>query len=157
MMKILTDKERLILILGPDAVRDFVPRDGDEMAKEFFLRLLRMDDWKYRAFHAEEGGKVIGLGGIVKIWDGVGIGGLAFSSEAMTSGNNETSRWLHRSILVEMTSIIQELGLHRVETTVACDYPDRCRWIEHIGFRDEGLMRKYGPDGKDHYRYAWVN
>jgi RimJ/RimL family protein N-acetyltransferase len=44
--------------------------------------------------------------------------------------------------------------LRRVEANVPADFVAGCRWLPILGFELEGLMRKYGPDGSDHYRYA---
>lgn len=44
----------------------------------------------------------------------------------------------------------------RVEAEVVSDYPEGVRALEILGFKREGFMLKYTPDGKDCYMYALV-
>lgn len=44
----------------------------------------------------------------------------------------------------------------RIEATVEKGFLPGCRWLDLLGFEFEGVMRKYGPDGKDHLRYARI-
>lgn len=46
--------------------------------------------------------------------------------------------------------------LRRIEATTEADFAQGRRWLELLGFQSEGIMRKYGPDGADHVRYARV-
>lgn len=45
----------------------------------------------------------------------------------------------------------------RIQFEVRATYSMGCRWAESLGMQREGLMRKWGPDGADHYLYARVN
>lgn len=45
----------------------------------------------------------------------------------------------------------------RIQFEVRADYDMGCRWAESLGMQREGLMRKWGPDGSDHYLYARIN
>lgn len=47
--------------------------------------------------------------------------------------------------------------LRRIDATTEVGFAQGCRWLEMLGFENEGVMRKYGPDGADHYRYARVS
>ena len=47
--------------------------------------------------------------------------------------------------------------LRRIETSARADFAAGCRWAKLLGFENEGLMRKYGADGSDHYRYARIS
>lgn len=44
----------------------------------------------------------------------------------------------------------------RIDTSVHCHFAQAIRWAEMLGFQNEGLMRKYDPDGLDCYLYAQV-
>lgn len=46
--------------------------------------------------------------------------------------------------------------LRRLEATVEVGFAPGCRALELLGFVQEGRMAKYGPDGADHIRYAYV-
>jgi hypothetical protein len=44
----------------------------------------------------------------------------------------------------------------RIEATTRCNFAAGCRWLSLLGFEVEGVMRKFDPDGSDHYLYARV-
>jgi len=46
--------------------------------------------------------------------------------------------------------------LYRMQLDVKSDYSSGCKWVESLGFKKEGLMRKYGPDGSDYNLYARI-
>lgn len=60
---------------------------------------------------------------------------------------------LHRAA----SRFIGALPMTRIESTVEQGFAPGCRWLELLGFESEGLMRKYGPDGSNHLRYARVS
>jgi len=45
---------------------------------------------------------------------------------------------------------------HRLQFYVKKDFKEACRFAEFLGFNEEGLMRKFGPDKQDFYLYARV-
>ena len=53
---------------------------------------------------------------------------------------------------------IQKDDTVRLETAVQCDFPQAIRWAEMIGFKREGIMRKYlpAPESTDCYLYSIV-
>ena len=44
----------------------------------------------------------------------------------------------------------------RLEATVEENFLAGCRWVELLGFKFEGKMPKYGPNGETHLRYGRV-
>lgn len=47
-------------------------------------------------------------------------------------------------------------SFRRIQASTEADFKQGCRWLEMLDFQSEGLMRKYGPDGADHIRYARI-
>ena len=45
----------------------------------------------------------------------------------------------------------------RIQIEVKTDYRMGCRWAEALGFKREGLMRRWMPDGSDAYLYGRVS
>jgi len=45
----------------------------------------------------------------------------------------------------------------RIQWEVDVNYEMGWRWAEALGLQREGIMRKWGQDGTDHYLYARVN
>ena len=46
------------------------------------------------------------------------------------------------------------LGLRRMQIVVCVDREKAVQWAKFLKFEREGLMRCYGPEGKDYYMYA---
>ncbi len=44
----------------------------------------------------------------------------------------------------------------RIQTPVRADFAPGRRWAQALGFREEGYMKKYGPEGADYLLYARV-
>jgi hypothetical protein len=44
----------------------------------------------------------------------------------------------------------------RLQWEVRCDYEEGQRWAESLGLQREGILRKWTPDGADHYLYARI-
>lgn len=47
-----------------------------------------------------------------------------------------------------------ELGLRRMQIVVCVDREKAIQWAKFLKFKEEGLMKGYGPEGKDYYMYA---
>jgi len=61
---------------------------------------------------------------------------------------------LARAVRRRLPDVVAGLGLHRLQAACRADRPDRCRWLEWLGFRPEGRMRRYSAEGDDFIRYA---
>lgn len=113
-------------------------------------RLLAMkDDCPIATFNCKDG--VAAIGGAVKIWQGV------------------ASWWMLTSPLVRkypksfqsacrdgLNFMMENYEMHRLEAAIPERHYVSQRWAKTHGFKEEGLMIGYGPDGANHYRYARV-
>lgn len=96
------------------------------------------------AISAEVNGRIIACAGIAT-W--IGMGTLwAFVAQDAGSYFVRLDRCVRR--LIEIPK------LRRIEASTEVDFSQGCRWLEILGFQSEGVMRKYGPNGEDHMRYA---
>jgi len=106
---------------------------------------------KNLSFTAVNNGKIICSGGIYPIWDGVG--------DAWFVGSNSiydypiTVTKLVKKILNELMDLN---GFHRVQAYVRHDWEDAQRWIKVLGMQNEGTVRKYSTDGRNHILFAKV-
>ena len=50
----------------------------------------------------------------------------------------------------------RQFGYYRFQAAIDARFPETVRFIEHLGFRQEGVMRRYGPHGEDRILYALV-
>ena len=97
-------------------------------------------------------GKVIGSAGIVPKHPGVGEAWILLTQDALLHGlvvARHTKRGLAR--------LMEEGGYRRVQITIEHGQDDLIGWMHFLGFQIEGIMRKYGRDGADHYLCARLN
>jgi hypothetical protein len=62
----------------------------------------------------------------------------------------------HKTVIALLGEQILKRKLRRVEITVKHDFEQGKKWAESLGFEQEGLLRKYGPNGEDYFMYARV-
>lgn len=95
-------------------------------------------------------GEIIACGGIVPLWKGVG--------EAWVVTSPLVKRYPFSFMKVVWKRLIifmKIMELERVQTTVDAEHEVSLKWIERMGFVNEGLMKRY-VNGRDFYRYALI-
>ena len=85
------------------------------------------------------------------IWKGVGEAWLVGSKIL-----NDRGIFLTRIISRRFKVIIKTQKYKRIQCVVHNKWKSSQKFVELLGFKNEGLMRKYGPDGFDYLRYAIV-
>ena len=98
------------------------------------------------------GDKLVACGGIMIIWPGVGVAWLMTDPEAVL----RCVKSFFMAAVRFTRESIQEHSLVRVQASCRADTPAFSRLLEHLGFKREALMRKYGRDGSDQYLYSIV-
>ncbi len=119
-----------------------VDRDVDAQSKATHLGT---------AFTGFSEGEIIACAGIIPLWNGVGHAWVTMGANYMNHKN-----FIHRQVVSYMAKIIAGMELHRVQATVVCDFMPGVLWLERMGFKLEGKLVRYGPDGSDHYTYARI-
>jgi hypothetical protein len=95
-------------------------------------------------------GQPVACGGILPLWNGVGEGWV------VTSPMVEKYPILFTKTIWRATyRLIESMDLDRVQTVIDAEHTVSQKWAERMGFKNEGLMRKY-LGGRDFYRYALV-
>ncbi len=94
---------------------------------------------------------VLGIGGVHNIWNGVGEAWLLLGKEAFAR-----PRTVARHTVNMFDHMQEEHQYQRIQASIAVTDAKAKRFAEWLGFQNEGIMRKYGPDGSDYYRYARV-
>ena len=59
-----------------------------------------------------------------------------------------------RAIKNQLENIMQDMGLHRVETSNIEDAHDHHKWCRLLGFEEEGVMRYYDDQKRNYIRFA---
>ena len=61
-----------------------------------------------------------------------------------------------RAIKKDFARVAKEHNIERVQTAIRKDFKEGQRFAEWLGLENEGLMKKFGFDGTDQYRYARI-
>jgi hypothetical protein len=98
----------------------------------------------FTLFHGEE---IVASGGFYVLWPGV------------------CEAWLKVTPLVykyplsfckEVKKVFDKMKMVRIQASVKVSDKRAVKFLKHLGFKIEGFMEKYGPDGSDHYMMGRV-
>ena len=90
-------------------------------------------------------------GGIVPLWTGVAEGWV-ISSKRIFKNRIKASR-----LIKKRTDLLCAANkIWRLQTAVKSNFKTGLRFAEFLGFKNEGLMKAYGPDKTDYYRMARI-
>ena len=95
--------------------------------------------------------KVFMIGGVYGLWQNVGEAWFIMSSHAYKMPFAAAK---YSSLLLD--HVQEDNKLQRIQASVHADDSQAIRYVEWLGFENEGLMKRYGPDGSDYYRFARV-
>lgn len=95
--------------------------------------------------------EVLFVGGIITRWGTCGEGYFLFSDKA-----SELFKHHGRDVIKGTREYIENSPYTRVETPCPKDFVEAQKFLRVIGFKQEGLMRKYGPQEEDMYLYSWI-
>lgn len=103
------------------------------------------------AFTGVVDNKPIFAAGMKPIWKGVAEGWVLATKEV----------WNHpllvaKAIKKDFARVAKEHGLWRVQTAVRSEFGIGIKFAKWLGLDNEGLMKRYGFDGTDHYRFARI-
>lgn len=62
----------------------------------------------------------------------------------------------YKAVKRGFADIVSRETLRRVQALVNPKHEAAIRFIEHLGFENEGLLRQFGPSGEDLYMYARI-
>jgi len=109
---------------------------------------LEQDDL---AFTGLVNNKPIFAAGMKMIWGQVAEGWVIATQDVW---NHPLS--VAKAIKKDFARIAKENNITRVQTSIRKDFEQGQRFAEWLGLENEGLMRKFGFDGTDQYRYARI-
>lgn len=97
-------------------------------------------------WHARRGDKLVALGGHTPVWTGRTVVWGYLGADAGPS-----LAAMSRKVRAELDVLALEFP--RIEAYASRNYGAASRWLVMLGFRREGLMRKFA-DGRDYFLYA---
>ena len=124
-----------------EADRKFINIEGDAMN-------LEQDNL---AFTGMVNDKPIFAAGMKMIWGQVAEGWVIASSDMW---NYPLS--VAKAIKKDFAKVARKYNIKRVQTAVRSDFDKGIRFAEWLGLENEGLMKHYGFDGSDQYRFARI-
>ncbi len=60
----------------------------------------------------------------------------------------------HKAVQLLISEWFARLSIRRMQMSVQCGYEEGWHWAKSLGFRSEGVMKKYAPDGSDCWLFA---
>lgn len=96
------------------------------------------------------GGKIIGVGGVVIFWPGVGEAWSSYSPAALANHRREVFAYSKK--FLEIAEQTHELW--RIQAII--NPKVSAAWPKHLGFEFEGTLKKYNTDGTDAHIWARV-
>ena len=89
--------------------------------------------------------------GMKMVWGRVAEGWVIATSEIW-----KNPLGVARAIKKDFARVAREHNIERVQTAIRKDFKQGQRFAEWLGLENEGLMKKFGFDGTDQYRYARI-
>ena len=96
-------------------------------------------------FSGIDGNRVLGCAGLVKQWENRAIAWALLAGDIGTDFIR-----VHRAV----DRFLDICGVNRVEAYVDAHFEQGHRWIQMLGFTQEGYMKQFNPDGGDAVLYA---
>jgi RimJ/RimL family protein N-acetyltransferase len=95
--------------------------------------------------------KVIAAAGMKRIWGNV--------AEGWFIGKKEVWNYpitIAKAVKQNIDYLATSNNIKRLQTAVRADFEIGIRFAKWLGFTNEGLMKNYGFDDTDHYRFARI-
>jgi len=96
-------------------------------------------------------GTPIVCGGIIPLWNGVCEGWIIGGKRIFQAKIKAARLIKKRTDLLCLNN-----NVSRLQAAVRAGFKEGYRFAKFLGLQDEGLMKKYGPDGSDYYRMAKI-
>ena len=109
---------------------------------------LEQDDL---AFTGLVGKKPIFAAGMKMVWGQVAEGWVIATQDVW-----DYPLSVAKAIRKDFARVAKENNIVRVQTAIRKDFEQGQRFAEWLGLENEGLMKKFGFDGTDQYRYARI-
>lgn len=96
-------------------------------------------------------GRVVGVGGVILTNFGVGCSWACLTPKVIKYPVAVTR--ISRTFIEETA---KDYNLHRIDVLVDVNFPKAFEWAKALGFEEEGLLRKVGPNKNDSFIMAYL-
>lgn len=143
------------MIERPTTVEDVRSIEPSTHQDRLYAQQLGRDEaalfLKTYAVTLEHEDKPVAIGGVTPMWTGVGDLWVIMTDEAYRQPA-VTAR--HLRLLVDQAREV--ILAHRLQATVAVGHERMAAFLEHLDFKQEGILRAYYEPDKDYWLYAKV-
>lgn len=94
--------------------------------------------------------KAIAVIGATEVWPGVWSVGM-FATDDFHRIGKPLTKWVRKCMIPH----IKSLGIHRGECRSIEGHDSAHRWLEMLGAKREGELKKYGKNGETFFTYVW--
>jgi RimJ/RimL family protein N-acetyltransferase len=136
----------------PAHLEMFEPNDFNNQTPaqmEEWKSLIRSQAAAGTAITAYLHGRPVACFGFLMFWTGVAEMWLLIEERGRKYGKSLT-----RAALTVRDFAVLSNNLHRLQITVRCGDIRAVKWAQAIGFDQEAVLRRYGPDQSDFYIFA---
>ena len=102
-------------------------------------------------YSLKNGETIVACAGVSIMWKGVAEGWLIMSRHAYKYPVS-----IARYTEGLFDGIMERNELRRIQASVNCNDVKSVKFADWLGFEYEGIMKNFGPDGADYFRYARV-
>lgn len=103
------------------------------------------------SWSAEVDGRIVASAGLIPLWAGV--------AEAWMISADDVGRHrikVARKLRTMLNDVMWQRGIYRAQANIHHKFEKAIRLAGWLGFENEGLMRRFGAEGDDYFRYAKV-
>jgi hypothetical protein len=108
--------------------------------------LVALEDEKY-SYTLMQGERVVACLGVIEWWEGRGEGWMFLGPHSLRE-----LCYLYRA----MKRFFEACPFRRVEAVVRSDFPEAQDWVKSFGFKFEGHLTAYSPEGDDTQMFAKI-
>lgn len=139
------ENEHAEYILNQPSNSKFLELRPEHKKYAYFLKQIGM------SFTGLVDNKPIAAGGVFPLWENVAEGWVLATKEINNYPITFAKVIKHRT-----EYMLKNNNIKRLQTSVKADCELAIRFAKWLGLKEEGLMKHYGPDGSDYFRYARI-
>lgn len=97
-------------------------------------------------------GRIVGCGGLMLLWPGVGQGWVIIDKKVRESLRREA----YTVVAAKIAELSFKYKLHRIQAVVRVDLPPALKYAANLGFKPEGVLRQYDSQKRDYMMFSMV-
>ena len=125
-------------------------QDAEYITKDNNIECMSLEQ-EGMAFTGLINDKIVAAAGMKKIWGNVAEGWFIAKNDVWNYPIT-----IAKAVKQNLDYLAKTNNIKRLQTAVRADFGIGIRFAKWLGFANEGLMKQYGFDDTDHYRFARI-